>query len=251
MAMPSTTVSVANEALAMIYNSFDLYVQYASLEGFGMPVVEAAACGVPVVATDYSAMSETVRKLAGRPIPVAYYNVEMESNRTWAYPDNQEFIKILKQFFSLNAEQHKLLSASARQCFEINYNSWGTVGEKWYKVIKSFNNRNTWDSPANITNPPPFDEKPQLSNQAYAQWLISEVLGRPELVGTNFELRLIRDLNFGSTNYGMGGSYHNEETCEVVNTKIEDFDRRKAYHHMIGLCEQKNLLERQRCASYT
>ena len=77
------------------------------------------------------------------------------------------------------------------------------------------------------------------------------MLGRPELIGTNFELRLIRDLNFGSTNYGMGGSYHNEETCEVINTKIEDFDRRKAYQHMIGLCEQKNNLERQRCASYT
>ena len=134
MGMPNTTVSVSNEALAAIYNCFDIYVQYASLEGFGMPVVEAAACGVPVMATDYSAMSETTRKLAGVPIPVAYNNIEMESNRNWAYPDNQKFLELLTQFFALDNNQRMNWGAVTRQKFELHYNNWGTVGEKWYNV---------------------------------------------------------------------------------------------------------------------
>ena len=47
---------VSYEDLSSIVNLFDLYTQYANCEGFGLPYVEAAACGVPVCGTDYSAM---------------------------------------------------------------------------------------------------------------------------------------------------------------------------------------------------
>ena len=40
---------------------FDVYVQTAGAEGFGMPILEAMACGTPVIAPDYSAMSELVK----------------------------------------------------------------------------------------------------------------------------------------------------------------------------------------------
>lgn len=246
MGMPNTTVSVSNEVLAQIYNCFDIYVQYASLEGFGMPVVEAAACGVPVMATDYSAMSEVVRKLSGIPIRVKYFNTEMESGRKWAYPDSDYFVEKLTEFFNASEPNIRALSAITRQRFEQYYNNWGTVGRKWYDIIKSLPPKNLWDSPANINYPPAFDEKPHISNTDYTKWLICDVLGRPEFMGTNMELRLIRDLNFNATNYGMGGMYYNEESCEVINSKIEDFDRSKAYHHMLGLCEHKNTLERLR-----
>ena len=56
------------EFLAKIINTFDLYVQYANSEGFGLPQVEAAACGVPVMSVDYSAMHSVVRKLGERRI---------------------------------------------------------------------------------------------------------------------------------------------------------------------------------------
>ena len=49
-------VGASYEQLAEIMNMFDIYVQYANSEGFGLPQVEAAACGVPVMSTDYSAM---------------------------------------------------------------------------------------------------------------------------------------------------------------------------------------------------
>ena len=47
---------VDTKTLASIYNLFDVYIQPANSEGFGLPIVEAAACGVPVMATDYSVL---------------------------------------------------------------------------------------------------------------------------------------------------------------------------------------------------
>ena len=70
---------VSYEDLSSIVNLFDLYTQYANCEGFGLPYVEAAACGVPVCGTDYSAMESEIRKLEGFPIkPKALYK-ELET----------------------------------------------------------------------------------------------------------------------------------------------------------------------------
>lgn len=57
--------------LACWYNLGNLHSQASLAEGFGIPIIEAQACGLPVVATDGSAMSELVGagwKVAGEPI---------------------------------------------------------------------------------------------------------------------------------------------------------------------------------------
>lgn len=41
---------VAEEALAKTYNSFDVFVLPSEWEGFGLPILEAQRCGVPVIA---------------------------------------------------------------------------------------------------------------------------------------------------------------------------------------------------------
>jgi glycosyltransferase involved in cell wall biosynthesis len=44
--------------MAWWYRCLDLLSNCSYAEGFGLPVLEAAACGIPVVATDFSAMPE-------------------------------------------------------------------------------------------------------------------------------------------------------------------------------------------------
>jgi glycosyltransferase involved in cell wall biosynthesis len=47
--------------MAQIYSSMDLLLATSRGEGFGLPVLEAQACGVPVIVSNWSAQPELVR----------------------------------------------------------------------------------------------------------------------------------------------------------------------------------------------
>jgi glycosyltransferase involved in cell wall biosynthesis len=49
---------VAQEELPLWYNSADLFVYPSRFEGFGLPVLEAMACGTPVVTTNAASLPE-------------------------------------------------------------------------------------------------------------------------------------------------------------------------------------------------
>ncbi len=49
------------EYLSLVYNSADAFLGAAMSEGFGIPIIEAQACGCPAIVTDFSAMPELVR----------------------------------------------------------------------------------------------------------------------------------------------------------------------------------------------
>ena len=59
------------EMMAAIYTSFDVLLAPSHGEGFCVPLIEAQACGTPVIATDFSAQAELVGagwKVAGQPL---------------------------------------------------------------------------------------------------------------------------------------------------------------------------------------
>jgi glycosyltransferase involved in cell wall biosynthesis len=52
--------TVTDERMAAIYSSFDVLLSTSRGEGFGLPVLEAQACGTPVIASNWTASAELV-----------------------------------------------------------------------------------------------------------------------------------------------------------------------------------------------
>jgi len=51
-------IGIPQDALPYIYNAFDVLAMPSMGEGFGIPLIEAQACGIPVITTDWTAMTE-------------------------------------------------------------------------------------------------------------------------------------------------------------------------------------------------
>lgn len=56
----SYAIGVPEEVMPMIYSCFDVLLQCSLGEGFGLPILEAQACDVPIIGTDCSAIKEVI-----------------------------------------------------------------------------------------------------------------------------------------------------------------------------------------------
>ena len=71
---PNTVVlndfgNLDDEEVEQIYQGFDVYAQASLSEGFGLPVLEALASGLPVIHTDYKPLSEITTKETSFRVP--------------------------------------------------------------------------------------------------------------------------------------------------------------------------------------
>jgi glycosyltransferase involved in cell wall biosynthesis len=251
----STLSNVKNgasyEQLSDIINLFDLYTQYANCEGFGLPYVEAAACGVPVCGTDYSAMESEMRKLEGFMITPAALYKELETGCLRAVPDNEYASEIFLHFFEkISEEDRAAMGKKTRENFEKHF-QWHMSGKKWEDYFDSIEVKpisETWASKPRIHQPAEKPELPESVNtHQLARWLIVNVLGDQSKVNSYLEARMSRDLLYRSATGSTGGMYFNESSAafDGMNHR-QPFDFDIAYNQMKSICERRNSWEQRR-----
>tara|TARA_R100000306_G_scaffold16657_1_gene20841 strand:- start:6227 stop:7873 length:1647 start_codon:yes stop_codon:yes gene_type:complete len=196
---PTVSFGVSIPDLAKIYNLFDIYIQYAICEGFGMPQVEAAACGIPIAATNYSAMEDVIQFTKGYPIPVRTFFREIETNAERAYPDNEYLADLLVKFFMRSSSERQQEAITVRQATIKRYD-WDKTAKVWEKYIDSYvrsPEQRQWSAPPVFRSIP--DSVPEnLSNEEFVKWISHSVLHEPELLHQYEGVKLYRDLNFGA-----------------------------------------------------
>ena len=205
--LTSVAEGVDTKTLSDIYNSFDVYIQPANSEGFGLPIVEAAACGVPVMATDYSAMQSEIRKLDGYPIKLRTTHLEMETGCYRALPDHDHMIEIWQKLLNKPESLRQQDGKKCRDAFEKNY-GWDKTAKIWEECIDEIGYAQ-WDLPINLGNPeaeiPDFQKNSDLLN-----FLVTSVVNEPNMLNTYSLNKILRDFNFKSFKNNPGGFFYGE-----------------------------------------
>ena len=220
--MPNVGNGLSIPDLIKIYNLFDLYVQYAICEGFGMPQVEAAGCGVPIAAVNYSAMADVLKFTKGYPIDVKCFYRELETGAERAHPDNSHLADILKKHFSLPMQERN------RKCFEsrkgaMQRYSWDKTAQVWEKYLDSYapvNLQGKWDSPPlSLTFPP---SRPNFnSHEDLVRWSYANVLQEPDRAHSYEANEFIQSLHLGAHIEG-GGPFSVDTFWEIITNKFNN-----------------------------
>lgn len=163
---PNVSNGLDTDILVKIINCFDIYVQYAICEGFGMPQVEAAACGVPVMTVDYSAMKDIISNLEATSIGVGSYFKELETSAIRVYPNESDFVDKAVELLNLPTGIRKRIGYNTRVLTEKHYN-WDDIALKWMKHIDECEStQHLWNNPlAQLVPKIEKDKLPNTSNR--------------------------------------------------------------------------------------
>ena len=118
---------LADEEMARLYNSFDVEVNVSRREGFCMPIIEAEACGVPVIATNFSSMPELVKGHGWLIDRSAWVYTPLGGK--CALPDESGIAKALEEAY-IDHELREKYAKSSRN-FALNYD-WDSIIDKYW-----------------------------------------------------------------------------------------------------------------------
>lgn len=223
--IPSVAEGVSVETLKMIYNLMDIYVQYAICEGFGMPQVEAAACGIPIATVNYSAMEDIITKLKAYPIGIAKHFKELETKAVRVYPDDNSLKDILVKFISLPQEEKIKKQQETRSLTEKHYN-WKDIALKWQRYLDSVKPRqDLWKQPASLLQPIDPDKYRSHNTLAIFTDICLHHIKDISLLSSNNILNMIQNIEYGYVQQGTNiREYKLEDAIKELNVYINNIN---------------------------
>ncbi len=126
----SRLLGIPPERMAALYSAADVLLAPSKGEGFGIPVIEAQACGTPVIVSDFSAQSELVGpgwKIGGQLL----YDAGQDAS--YWMPSVPEIAAALTE---CHAADRAELAAKAR-AFAADYDESDVWARHWQPIIES------------------------------------------------------------------------------------------------------------------
>jgi len=225
--IPSTGFGLENTQLNDVINLFDLYVQYAVCEGFGMPQAEAAGCAVPIMSVDYSAMEDVLEYADGIAVPPQDFYKDLGTGSWRALPDDNIAAEKMFEFCLKPKSVQQRMGRKALEVAKEKWN-WDNTAKIWESVfdnVELTGIQGQWDKPLPFKNQPPAWEQvkeqlSELSHDKFVRWCILNIAQDPKLINSHFEHQTITDLMYTRAvrNGGMLG--RTQVNFEVVYNKF-------------------------------
>jgi glycosyltransferase involved in cell wall biosynthesis len=129
---------LSDEEMCRIYNAADVYVTNSVAEGYGLPLMEAQSCGLPVIAARNSAQTELVEGhgwLVDNVDPEEYFDIPIYVPQlTWyPVPSQRSLLEKMEEAYS-NEDLRRRYGGESRS-FALEY-SWERVKPLWFKLLE-------------------------------------------------------------------------------------------------------------------
>lgn len=127
-----TYIGWPQENLAALYNAADVFLSTSRGEGFGLTLAEAAACGVPVIAQNVSAIPEVVGP--GGILIEPEREVTVPSGKDQWLPDINAFTDALERLYQSSGARKKIGEAGRQHV--VSHFSWDAEAAKFDGLIR-------------------------------------------------------------------------------------------------------------------
>lgn len=126
------TTALTDQQMALHYSGCDVTILPSRGEGFGFPIAESLACGVPCVVTDYAAGQELVpEEYRVRPI---CYHVDTPYNLNRAVISGYAFAQVATQAIRIVDEDPEFKRAQLRDSvMHLDWPRLRVVWERWFR----------------------------------------------------------------------------------------------------------------------
>jgi len=149
----SPVAGVSEETMRMTYNVADVFVSATQCEGFGLPFLEAAACGVPSIGVNYSAIPELIKD-RGAVVPASDWILHTPYGMRRPLIDIRELSK--KMSFMYHNKNHREQMGNNALEFALTMD-WEKILPSFKKLIEDASNYNEHKPSINIEKPVKVD----------------------------------------------------------------------------------------------
>ena len=120
--------------MSLMYNACDVLIQPSYAEGFGIPLIEAQACGTPVIVNDCTSMHELAGP--GWRVPPKQRVRTLQNSYQFA-PDIDGFVEKLEIAYKLKGTETETALREASREFAMQYDWDETVKHYWRPLLHS------------------------------------------------------------------------------------------------------------------